>query len=423
VSTVDTDYAEADFFQDLALVDDPYGYFEHLRSRGPVVPLPKHNVVAVVGYDEATAVHLDTEHFSAVNSPTGPLPPIGFTPEGDDITAQIEAHRPQFPFGEEVLTLDPPRHTPLRALMMRVFNPRRLKEVEASLTRLADQLIDEVAKAGACELMRAYATPYATLAVADLLGVPEEERLGFRVVGVPMQVGRPADSPVVNPMDFRREKFVELIEERRRSPRADIMSELANTTRADGSTPELMDVVRIATLLFGAGQDTSATLIGNALRIVAERPDLQAALRADPALIPDFIEEVLRHSGPVKATFRLAKKPSSLAGVEIAPGATVMITTAAVNRDPRKFEKPAEFQLGRSENEHLSFGRGVHGCPGAPLARLETRITLERWLARFSEISLDPDVHGPAGARRFAYQPTYVFRTLQALNLRFTPAA
>jgi cytochrome P450 len=222
-------------------------------------------------------------------------------------------------------------------------------------------------------------------------------------------------------MDFRREKFIELIAERRRSPKGDIMSELANVTRADGSQPELMDVVRIATLLFGAGQDTSATLIGNALKIVAERPDLQAALRADPALIPDFIEEVLRHSGPVKATFRLAKKASSLAGVDIAPGTTVMITTAAVNRDPCKFDSPAEFQLRRTGKEHLAFGRGVHSCPGAPLARLEGRLALERWLARFSQIGIDPAIHGPADKRRFAYQPTYVFRTLKMLNLRFTP--
>ena len=414
------DYAKADYFLDLSLVDDPYPYFEYLRSQGPVVRLPEHNVVAIVGYDEAAAVHLDTEHYSAVNSPTGPLPPVPFAPEGDDITAQIEAYRPQFPFGEEMLTLDPPRHTPLRALMMRVFNPRRLKEVEQSLAALADRLIDEFAARGACELMREFATPYATLAIADLLGVPEEERAGFRAVGVPMQVGRPADAPVLNPMDFRREKFVKMIEDRRRSPKGDIMSELANITRADGSTPELMDVVRIATLLFGAGQDTSATLIGNALRIVAERPDLQAGLRADPALIPDFIEEVLRHSGPVKATFRLAKKPSTLAGIDIPPGTTVMITTAAVNHDPRKFGSPAEFRLGRSEKEHLAFGRGVHNCPGAPLARYEGRLALERWLARFAQIGIDPEFHGSADERRFVYQPTYVFRTLKRLNLRFT---
>ncbi|MGB8363536.1 MAG: cytochrome P450 [Rhizomicrobium sp.] len=418
-------YAETDFFMDMSLVDDPYPYFEYLRSRGPVVRLPAHNVVAVTGFEEAAAVHLDTEHFSAVNCVTGPLPPLPFAPQGDDITAQIEAHRPQMPFGEELLTLDPPRHTPLRALMMRVFNPRRLKEVEDSITRLSDQLIDEFAAKGGCELNSEYARPFATLAIADLLGVPEEDRGEFRaaVNPPPSQVGNAGDAPVVNPMDFRRDKFFDYVEDRRRSPRGDILSDLANTTRTDGSKPDATDVVRIATLLFGAGQDTTATLLGNALKIIAERPDLQAQLRADPSLIPDFLEEVLRISGPVKSTFRLARKPTSLAGVDIPVGATVMITTAAVNRDPRKFDSPADFKLERSDvRDHLSFGRGLHSCPGAPLARIEARISLERLLARLDEIGIDPDFHGPAGERRFAYVPSYQFRTLKALHLRFTPA-
>jgi cytochrome P450 len=416
------DYAETDFFADLSLVDDPYPFFEHLRRQGPVARLPAHGVVAVTGFAEAAAVHLDTDHFSAVNSVTGPLPPIPFAPEGLDISAQIEAHRPQMPFGEEVLTLDPPRHTPLRALMMRVFTPKRLQAMEGAIARLADQLIDEFAPRGGCELMDAYARPFATLAIADLLGVPEADRGAFRAAGVapPSQVGQDEDAVVVNPMDFRRDRFLAYVEDRRLAPQDDILSELANTRRADGSAPDAMDVVRIATLLFGAGQDTTATLLGNALRIVAERPDLQDHLRADPALIPDFLEEVLRFEGPVKSTYRLARKPVELAGVAIAPGTTVMITTAAVNRDPARFEAPDAFRLDRPDaKDHLAFGRGVHGCPGAPLARIEARISLERLLARFARIELDPDAHGPPGARRFSYAPTYVFRTLKALHLRF----
>jgi cytochrome P450 len=418
------DFADTDFFMDPSLVEDPYPYLEYLRSRGPVVRLPAHDVVAVTGIEEALAVYADTEHFSAANCVTGPLPPLPFTPDGEDITAQIEAHRPQMPFGEELLTLDPPRHTPLRALMMRVFNPRRMQEVEGSITRLADQLIDEFARQGGCEFVAGYARPFATLAIADLLGVPAEDREAFRAVAAPppAQVGRAQDAPVVNPMDFRRDRFLAYVEARRRAPRDDILSELANTRRADGTRPEAGDVVRIATLLFGAGQDTTATLLGSALRILAERPDLQARLRAEPALIPDFLEEVLRIAGPVKSSFRLARKPVTLAGVEIPPGATVMISSAAVNRDPGKFDSPATFRLGRPEaKEHLAFGRGLHGCPGAPLARIEARVSLERLLARLDDIRIDPAAHGPAEARRFAYVPSYQFRTLQALHLRFAP--
>ncbi|MCB2073398.1 MAG: cytochrome P450 [Novosphingobium sp.] len=415
-------FEDTDFFMDLSLVDDPYPYFDYLRSRGPVTRLPEHNVVAVTGFEEALAVHLDTEHFSAVNSVTGPLPPIPFVPEGDDITAQIEAHRPQMPFGEEVLTLDPPRHTPLRSLMMKLFTPSRLKEMESYLTLLADQLIDEFEARGACELVRDYSRPYATLAIADLLGVPEEDRNAFRVNagGAPSQVGAGA-AEVVNPMEFRHQKFLHYVEDRRASPRGDILSTLANATFPDGSMPDAMDVVRVATLLFGAGQDTTATLLGNCLKIIAEKPDLQAQLRAEPAGISAFIEEVLRFNGPVKSTFRLARKPTSLGGEDIPVGTTVMITTGAVNRDPRKFDEPAQFRIGRpGAKDHLAFGRGTHTCPGAPLARTETRISIERMLARLGEIAIDPERHGPEGDRRFSYLPTYVFRSLAELHLRFT---
>lgn len=415
-------YKNTDYFMDLSLVDDPFPYFEHLRSRGPVTPLPAHNVVAVTGFEEALAVHLDIEHFSAVNAVIGPLPPMPFIPEGEDITAQIEAHRDQIPFGEDVLTLDQPRHTPLRSLMMRLFTPRRLKEMEASIARIGENLIEEIAPAGGCEFVQAYARPFALLGIADLLGVPENERPEFRAndAAGTSRIGAGENASVINPLDFRRDKFIGYIADRRRAPRQDILSDLATATYPDGSQPEIADVVHVASLLFGAGQDTTATLLGNALRIVAEDLDLQQSLRQDNSLIPPFVEEVLRFHGPVKSTFRLARKPVTLGGVEIAPGTTVMITTAAANRDPNKFDDPNSFIPGRMRGrEHLSFGRGIHTCPGASLARSQARISLGLLLARFAQIEINEDIHGLAGERHFTYQPTYVFRTMADLHLTF----
>jgi cytochrome P450 len=421
------DYAQTDFFMDLSLVDDPYPYFDWLRAKNPVLRLPAHDTVAVTGFAEALAVHLDHENFSAVNSVTGPLPPIPFAPQSDDITAQIEAHRREMPFGEDVLTLDQPRHTPLRSLMMRLFTPRRLKEMETAITRLADELIGEIENKRGCELVRDYAKPFATLVIAELLGVPAEDREQFRAIlavsQAPSTVGA-GDAPVTNPMDFRRDKFTRYVEDRRAAPQDDILGELSTATYGDGSTPPVEDIVRVATLLFGAGQDTTATLLGNALRIVAEEPELQARLRADPGLIADFLEEVLRFGGPVKSTFRLVRKPTSLGGMDLPVGTTVMIATAAVNRDPRKFDAPDEFRMGRPGlKEHLSFGRGIHTCPGAALARTEARISLERMLARLDTIAVDEAAHGPADERHFAYLPTYVFRALKELHLTFVPAS
>ncbi|MGE3691661.1 MAG: cytochrome P450 [Novosphingobium sp.] len=415
---------DRDYFMDRALVDDPYPYFEALREIGPVARLPAHNTIAVLGYEEGLAVYRDTEHFSAVNAVTGPLPPLPFAPEGDDIVTQIAEHRPTMPFGLDMLTLDPPHHTEVRSLCMRLFTPRRLKELESKIAALAEGLIDELAAAGGCEFVSAYAKPFSTLVIADLLGVPAEDRAAFRAMlsGPVSQVGADG-AELVNPMDARQTMFTAYIEERKRAPKGDIMSELAQAAYPNGQMPEVWEVVRLATLLFGAGQDTTATLLSASLRRLAEDRALQAQLRADPSQIPAFIEEVLRQGGPVKSSYRLAQKHTTIAGIDVPAGTTVALVIAAMNRDPRRYDAPAEFRMGRERaQEHLGFGRGAHTCPGAALARAEVRISLELLLARFADISLDEAEHGPPHARRFSYAPTYVFRMLSHLHLRLKQA-
>jgi cytochrome P450 len=184
-----------------------------------------------------------------------------------------------------------------------------------------------------------------------------------------------------------------------------------------------LDVVGLATFLFAAGQDTTVRLFTAALKYLAEDPDLQARVRADRALIPNLIEEALRLEGAVKGNFRLTRVPVKVGDLDLPPGTHVMQLLAAANRDPRRFERPDEIDLDRRNiKEHLSFGRGIHSCPGAPLARIEARITLERLFERTADIRIDAAFHGPAGARRFEYEPTYMFHGLNALHLRFTRA-
>jgi cytochrome P450 len=160
------------------------------------------------------------------------------------------------------------------------------------------------------------------------------------------------------------------------------------------------------------------------MHTLAEHAEVQAALRADPKLIPDFIEEVLRFDGPVKTSHRLVRKSTTLAGIELPAGTNVALMQAAINRDPRRFEDPGTFRLGRPKaREHLGFGRGAHTCPGALLARNETRVSLERLLSRLKDIRISEKNHGPPGARRFDLEPTYMLRGYQALHLEFTPIA
>ncbi len=198
---------------------------------------------------------------------------------------------------------------------------------------------------------------------------------------------------------------------------------LAQGTYPDGTTPEVTAVVRTATFLFAAGQETTARLLAVGLKYLAEYPELQDELRAHPERIPDFIEEALRIESPVKSDFRLARRSTTVAGVEIDAGTPVMLLNGAANRDPRHFERPGEFRLDRANAKaHLAFGRGVHSCPGGPLARAEGRVSIERILDRIRDIRLSEELHGPPSARHFEYEPTWVLRGLHKLHIEFTPA-
>ncbi|POX85449.1 cytochrome P450, partial [Mycobacterium kansasii] len=209
----------------------------------------------------------------------------------------------------------------------------------------------------------------------------------------------------------------------RRQPRDDVLTGLATATFPDGSIPDVEDVARVACNVFSAGQETTVRLLGAALQVIGERPDIQAQLRRDRSLIPNFIEEALRIESPVKGDFRLSRVPVNVGGVDLPAGTTVMVLQAAANRDPRRFAEPATFDPDRKNaRQHLSFGRGIHSCPGAPLARAETRVAIERLLDRTSEIRIDERMHGPMKDRRYHYVPTYILRGLTELHLEFTPA-
>jgi cytochrome P450 len=248
--------------------------------------------------------------------------------------------------------------------------------------------------------------------------------VGFGLSVPPGEIGtRGQAEGDLNPLGWLDAWFARYVEDRRREPREDVLTQLALATYPDGTTPEVTAVVHIATILFAAGQETTARLLATALRYLAEDPQLQDELRAHHDRIPAFLEETLRMESPVKADFRLARRTTTVGGVHIPAGTPVMLLNGAANRDERHFECPAEFHAERANAQsHLAFGRGVHSCPGGPLARAEARVSLERILDRMRDIRLSDEHHGPPGARRFDYVPTWVLRGLSALHLEFTPA-
>src|SRR5436190_16970279 len=199
---------------------------------------------------------------------------------------------------EHMVTMDPPDHTRERGLLMRLITPKRLKDNEAFMWRLADQQLDEFVPDGRCQFITSYAQPFALLTVADLLGVPESDhqrfREGFGLLGTVGEVGAGGDgSPSHNPLAWLDAWFASYIEDRRREPRKDVLTDLALATYPDGTIPDVTSVVRTSTFLFAAGQETSARLLATALKHLALNPELQDQLRADKDLIPSFVEETL----------------------------------------------------------------------------------------------------------------------------------
>src|SRR5438552_2097200 len=244
-----TDYDAIDFFRGNDLVADPYPYFDWLRAQGPVHRESQHGVYMVTGYDEACAVYADTDTFSSCNSPTGPFPGFPVPLEGrDDVSELIEQHRHELPFSDQILTMDPPEHRDHRHLLMRQLTPKRLKENEEFVWRLADRQIDEFVARGECELVGDYANPFTMFVIADLLGFPEEDHEEFRdaLTRRPRDnaVGSTTDMLSHNPLGWLYNRFGRYVEDRRREPRNDVLTALATTTFANGELPEAIDVVR-----------------------------------------------------------------------------------------------------------------------------------------------------------------------------------
>ncbi|PLK24370.1 cytochrome P450 [Novosphingobium sp. TH158] len=432
------DFAKVDFYTDAELVEETHEYFHWLRAQGPVTKLPGRNVYAVTGFDETIQLALDTEHFSTINSVIGAEVKLPFEPAGDDITAELEAARSKIEFSDQITSQQGKRHADLRSILARLFTPSRLRELEPGLRETADSLIEEWVADGKVEVATQYGGPYATLVIADVLGLPDDVRNRFRKLlegTVPVKIGATREEMMQNPLVALGKDLFKILARRRLAnhplmapfarllgKRDDVLNDVATARFPDGAKPGLVDITALSAFLFGAGQDTTNRLLCACLKVIAERPDVQQALRDDPKKIPDFIEECLRLDGAVKSGGRICQKTTTLGGVEIKAGTVMMYSPMAGNRDPRRWESPDEFRMDRPKlKEHLAFGRGAHTCIGAPLARREVTVSLERLLARMGNIRLSEAHHGPEGARRFRHEPTYVLNALAELHLEFDP--
>lgn len=423
-----TELADRDYFTDHEILVDPYAYFEAVRDKGAIYQPAGKDYLMVMGFEETLEIMRNTEDYSAIIGLQGASAPLPFAPQGSDITDDIEAHRLDFHGGDLLVNLDGKAHLQLRSLVNRLFTPSRLKANEEFIQAYSEELVRNAVADGGVELVRKIATPFVTLVIADLLGIPQEDRQRF------MELIERAPPPgnLDGELDLDAEDhpfmimggyFAQYVADRRANPQDDILSELSNALYQDGTLPDQMDIVKLGMFMFGAGQDTSAKLLGNAMRYIVDQPGLQDKLRADPKLIPALIEEVLRLEGSTKQTARLARKDTRIGDLEIPAGTKIMLSLAGANRDPRRWDRPEAFELDRPKiKEHVAFGRGAHTCAGAPLARVEVRVILEKLLQFTSNIELDEERHGPRGARKFDFEPSFIIRGLADLHLKLTPA-
>ena len=288
-----TELADVDYFTDADITQDPYAYWDYLRSEGPVVREPHHGVVAVTGYQEVQAAFKDVESFSAVNAIGGPFPPLPFTARGRrHQRARSKRHRHEFPIFEHMVVMDPPEHEKARSLLSRLLTPRRLKENEDYIWSLAIDSSTSSSPTADASSSASTAKPFATLAIADLLGVPEQDRAEDppqprrrRLAGWTTRLAASPNPSAATPCSTSTTYSADYIAERRITPREDVLTGLATATYPDGSIPPLLEVVRPATFLFGAGQETVTKLLSSAVQVLGDRPELQDQLRADRTLI------------------------------------------------------------------------------------------------------------------------------------------
>jgi cytochrome P450 len=389
--------------------DDPYPLYEELRT-GPIVPGPG-GMLLLLSREIVDEV-LRSSRFG--HHPNGP-PPRNIDSESEGLQELLEAMTPAM-----FLHMDPPDHTRIRRIVTRAFTPRAVERLTGVMERVTDRALAAAAASGRMELMSALARPLPVTIIAELLGIPEEDRPAFvdwgRVIAT--SSGLEQSEQDVRRGDKAAGAFVEyiasLVERRRREPGEDLLSELVGI-ESQGERLTLVELIATAFLLLFAGYETTVNLIGNGTLALLRNPAQYQALRRRPEMIPNAIEELLRYDPPVQLTNRTALEEVRLAGIEIPRGTEVLTMIAAANRDPAVFHDPAALDVTRSNaGRHLSFGAGIHFCLGAPLARLEARVAFATLISRFDTIALDVPP---------AWRPGFTFRGLESLPMVLTPGA
>jgi cytochrome P450 len=359
----------------------PPSHLTRLRETRPVSPMvfpDGHEGWIVTGYDAARQLLADTRFSSRQD--------IGLLHEPIEISGMPAATEPSPTVPGVFIAMDPPDHTRLRRKLTGTFTVKRMKQLEERIVEITERQLDELARlTPPVDLVKEFALPVPSLVICELLGVPYEDRGNFQVNSAKfLDTNLPFDEKMAA-YGALAGYLGELVTNKRAAPAEDILSDLA---RDDDLSIE--ELTGIAFLLLLAGHETTANMLGLGTFALLEHPEQLAELRADPALVPDAVEELMRYLSVVDvvALYRYATEDLELGGETIAKGSTVAVATLAANHDPRRFDNPDTLDIHRKARGHLAFGHGVHQCLGQQLARIEMRAGFEGLLRRFPDLEL-----------------------------------
>jgi cytochrome P450 len=380
----------------------PYDAFRKLRERAPVAWHPYKDgpgFLALTGYDEVVAVSRDSVTWSAETDA------VYFDVPGPDDFADMR--------GVMMLTMDPPRHTKLRALVNKGFTPRQVAKLNERIADMARDVVDKVIEKGECDFVKDVAGALPSYVIAELLGIPLED--GYRLYELTeiTNAGLLGDARVSEAGMQMFAYAAELATRKRAQPGDDIATSLLHA-EVDGQRLTDMEFNFFFILLLNAGGDTTRNLVAGGMRVLMENPEELAKLEADPSLLPTAVEEMLRYVSPVISFVRTATKDTELRGVRVNKGDRAAMFYPSANRDETQFADPDLFDITRTPNPHMAFGGGgTHFCLGANLGRVEAAAIVPEVLSRMKNLELA----GPVER-----MPSTLINGIHSMPVRFTPA-
>ncbi|CAM4459142.1 cytochrome P450 [Paenibacillus tarimensis] len=353
---------------------DPYPWYAQMFEMNTPVFSPELGAYLVFRADDVRKVMADYQTFSSTV----------FNGLSSDL-----------PFENQLTGMDPPRHTQLRALATHAFTPKAVQELEPRIQAIVDRYLDRMLEQQPVDFVKEFAIPFPITVIAELLGIPEEDRGQFKYwsdimveISERLLTGKtetlPQHASAYNDM---MNYFVRLLTERRKHPQQDLLSRLA-AAEVDGQRLSDTEASNLCSLLLVAGNETTTNLLTNAVRTFAEFPEQWDLLIHNPSLVPQAVEEVMRYRSSVQMMFRVTTREAQIGDLRMKSGERVIVFLGAANRDPAKYSHPDVFDITRQPGAHLTFGHGIHFCLGAPLARMEMTLALKTIAQRVAQFNI-----------------------------------